>query len=48
MKLQAFNINGSGEVCFYLQDEMESVLVNIQDFTVNGCDWVCFSKHSGL
>ena len=49
IKLQAFNINGSGRVCFYLQAVMESVLVKIETFTINGSDGVydgaCFYLH---
>ena len=49
IKLQAFNINGSGGVCFYLQAVMESVLVKIEAFTMNGSDGVydgaCFYLH---
>ena len=41
MRLQAFNANGSGGVCFYLQAVMESVLVNTEGFTINGSDGVC-------
>ena len=49
IKLQAFNINSSGGVCFYLQAVMESVLVKIEAFTMNGSDGVydgaCFYLH---
>ena len=38
MKLQAFNINGSGGACFYLQAVMLSVLVKIEVFTMHGSD----------
>lgn len=37
---KAFNIKDIGGVCFYLQVVMKSVLVNIQDFTVNSSDEV--------
>ena len=49
MKLQAFNINGSGGACFYLQAVMEYVLVKTETFTMNGSDGVydgaCFYLH---
>ena len=49
MKLQVFNINGSGGACFYLQAMMEYVLVKIETFTMNGSDGVydgaCFYLH---
>ena len=49
MKLQAFNINGSGRACFYLQAVMEYVLVKTETFTMNGSDGVydgaCFYLH---
>ena len=49
MKLQAFNINGSGRFCFYLQVVMEPVLVKIEVFTMNDSDGVydgaCFYLH---
>ena len=37
---KAFNIKDSGGVCFYLQLVIKSVLVNIQDFTINSSDGV--------
>ena len=40
IKLQAFNTNSSGEVCFYLEAVMESVSVKIETFTMNGSDGV--------
>ena len=50
IKLQAFNINGSGGVCFYLQSAMESVLVKIQVFAMKSsdgvCDGACFHLHA--
>ena len=46
IKLEAFNINGSDGVCFYLQAVTESVLVKIKSFTMNGShgdyDGACF------
>ena len=52
MRLQAFNINGSGGVCFYIRAVMESVLVKIENFTINGsdgfCDGACFLFHAVL
>ena len=36
MKFQPFNINDSGGVCFYLQAVMQSVVVKIEVFTMNG------------
>ena len=48
MKLQAFNINGSGGACFYLQ-AVKHVLVKTETFTMNGSDGVydraCFYLH---
>ena len=41
MKLQALNINGSSKVWFYLLAVMESVLVKIQNFTINDSDGFC-------
>ena len=40
IKLQAFKINGSDGVCFYLQAVMKSVLVKIKAFAMNGSDEV--------
>ena len=44
-----FNINDSGEFCFYLQAVMEPVLVKIEAFAMNGSDRVydgaCFYLH---
>ena len=41
MKPQAFDMNGSGGFSFCLKAMMESILVNIQDFTINISDGVC-------
>ena len=40
MKPQAFDMNGSDGVSFCLKAMMESILVNIQDFSINISDGI--------
>ena len=35
-KLQAFHLNGTDRICFYLQAVIESLLVKLQTFTITG------------
>ena len=50
VKPQAFNSNGSDRVIFCVQTVMESIVVNLQTFTINVSDGVhdeaCFYRHA--